>query len=81
MPPDLLVNMMMLMVVAFKNRITVMMANIVMVDHRWKKTVSDNSIMTKIVMVDHRWKKKKEEEDQVHRTGSKLPSKVDLLNW
>merc|ERR1711971_471060 len=23
-----------------------------------------------------RWKKKKEEEDQVHRTGSKLPSKV-----
>ena len=43
--------------------------------------MSDNSIVTKVLMVDHRWKKKKEEEDQVHRTGSKLPSKVDLLNY
>ena len=38
-------------------------------------------MITEIAMLDYRWKKKKEEEDHVHRTGSKLPSKVDLLNW
>ena len=37
--------------------------------------------MTEIAMLDFRWKKKKEGEDHVHRTGSKLSSKVDLLNW
>ena len=38
MSTDLLVNIMMLMAVAFQNKITITMTNIAMAHHRWKIT-------------------------------------------